>query len=70
MGSLQERIAAYADASANLLALLTELDELRERVRKAQLSTIVTPKRGPSSCSRRALVYRAGLISTPASINR
>jgi hypothetical protein len=35
MDSLQKRIAAYADASANLLARLNELDELRERVKKA-----------------------------------
>jgi hypothetical protein len=35
MDSLQKRIAAYADASANLLAQLNELDELRERVKKA-----------------------------------
>jgi flagellar biosynthesis/type III secretory pathway chaperone len=39
MGSLRERITAFADASANLLAQLNELDELRERVRKAQRST-------------------------------
>jgi hypothetical protein len=38
MGSLRERIAAYVDVSANLLTQLNELDELRERVRKAQLS--------------------------------
>jgi hypothetical protein len=35
MDSLQNRIAAYAAASANLLAQLNELDELRERVKKA-----------------------------------
>ena len=35
MGTLQERIAAYADASANLLIQLIELDKLREQVRKA-----------------------------------
>ena len=38
MGTLQERIAAYADASANLLIQLIELDKLREQVRKAELS--------------------------------
>jgi hypothetical protein len=38
MDSLRERIAAYVDVSANLLTQLNELDELRERVRKAQLS--------------------------------
>ena len=35
MDSIQKRIAAYADASTNLLAQLNELDELRERVKKA-----------------------------------
>ena len=35
MDSLQKRIEAYADASANLLAQLSELDQLRERVKKA-----------------------------------
>jgi len=34
MGSLQERIAAYANPSANLLTQLKELDELREQVSK------------------------------------
>jgi hypothetical protein len=39
MGSLRERITAYADASANLLTQLNELAELREQVRKAQRPT-------------------------------
>jgi hypothetical protein len=39
MGSLRERIAAYADASANLITQLNELDELREQVSQAQLSS-------------------------------
>jgi hypothetical protein len=38
MGSLRERIAAYANASAQLLVQLEELDRLREQVRQAQLS--------------------------------
>jgi hypothetical protein len=38
MGSLRERIAAYANASSNLLAQLQELDKLRELVRQARLS--------------------------------
>jgi hypothetical protein len=38
MDSLRERIVAYANASANFLAQLNELDELREQVRQAQLS--------------------------------
>jgi hypothetical protein len=44
MGSLQERIAAYADASADLVTQLHELDELRERLRKAQLFAHLCPK--------------------------
>jgi hypothetical protein len=46
MSSLQQRIAAVTDtrfavvinAAANLIAQLRELDRLRDRVRKAQLS--------------------------------
>jgi hypothetical protein len=44
MSSLQERITAYADAFANLLTQLHELDELRERVRKAQLFAHLHPE--------------------------
>jgi hypothetical protein len=57
MGSLQERIAAYADASADLVTQLHELDELRERLRKAQLFAHLCPKalrgKGPPA-SRKA----------------
>ena len=38
MGSLQRRIAAVTDTTANLIAQLRELDRLREQVRKALLS--------------------------------
>jgi hypothetical protein len=38
MSSLQRRIAAVTDTTANLIAQLRELDRLREQVRKAQLS--------------------------------
>jgi hypothetical protein len=38
MSSIKQRIAAYAAACANLVTQMNELDELRERVRKAQLS--------------------------------
>ena len=44
MGSLQERLAAYANASANLLTQLKELDELREQVKKAKKLSTATPK--------------------------
>jgi hypothetical protein len=38
MSSFEQRITAYAAATANLLTQMNELDQLRERVRKAQLS--------------------------------
>jgi hypothetical protein len=38
MSSLQRRIAAVTDTTANLIAQLRELDRLREEVRKALLS--------------------------------
>jgi hypothetical protein len=38
MGSLNERIAADAHTSADLIAQFNELTGLRERLRKAQLS--------------------------------
>jgi hypothetical protein len=38
MSSLLQRIAAVADTTANLIAQLTELNRLRDRVRKTQLS--------------------------------
>jgi hypothetical protein len=57
MGSLEDRIAAYADTTANLIAQLTELTELREQVRKAQLSARdhgEPKKQRPVSANRRA----------------
>jgi hypothetical protein len=48
----QQRLTAVTDATANLIAQLSELNELRERVRKAQLS--VRRIRRPSSRKRRA----------------
>ena len=58
MGSLQERLAAYANASANLLTQLKELDELREQVKKAKKLSTATPKplkQRPANFCRRAL---------------
>ena len=58
MGSLQERIAAYANPSANLLTQLKELDELREQVKKAKKLSTATPKpqmQRPANFCRRAL---------------
>ena len=44
MSSIKQRIAAYAATSANLLTQMNELEELRERVRKAQLSEATDAK--------------------------
>jgi hypothetical protein len=62
MGSLQERIAACANTSANLLAQLIELDELREQVRKAELSPTIPrrPLKRPASVCRRILAPSDG----------
>jgi hypothetical protein len=38
MSPIQRRIATIASTAANLIAQLCELNELRERIRKAQLS--------------------------------
>jgi hypothetical protein len=57
MGSLQERIAACA----NLLAQLKELDQLRDRVKKAEKSCAATPK--PSK-RRRAKLSPVGTPRT------
>jgi hypothetical protein len=51
MTFLQQRLVAVADATASLIAQLDELNELRERVRKAQLS--VRRPRRTSSRKRR-----------------
>ena len=66
MGSLQERIAALTAASANLLTQLNELDELRERVRKAQLLAHCGRKpldRRPARVSRRGRGVSIGVAS-------
>jgi hypothetical protein len=56
MGSFEQRIAALAAVSANLITLLKELDQLRELVREAQLSRVrpKRPKQRPASVNRRA----------------
>jgi hypothetical protein len=46
MRTLQERLAAITDATANLKAQLRELDRLREHVRKAELR-IAGPRPSP-----------------------
>jgi hypothetical protein len=62
MGSLQERIAAYANTSANLLTELKELDKLRELITKAKKLSAARPiplKQKPASFCRRASTSRA-----------
>jgi hypothetical protein len=60
MSSLRKRIAACAKASANLLAQLNELDELREQVRKAERSLAMPkPLKRPVSISRRVIAASA-----------
>jgi hypothetical protein len=62
VGSLQERITAYANASASLLAQLKELDELRSRIKKAKKLSNATPKplkQKPACLYRRAATSRA-----------
>jgi len=44
MSSLQKRIAAITDTTANLVAQLRELDRLREQVRIARLSARKSPQ--------------------------
>jgi hypothetical protein len=44
MNSLQRRIAAVTDTTADLIAQLRELDRLREQVRKALLSAQKSPQ--------------------------
>jgi hypothetical protein len=48
MRSLQRRIAAVTDTTANLIAQLRELDRLREQVRKALLSAQKSPQPKPA----------------------
>jgi hypothetical protein len=57
MSNLQQRIAAATNSTANLIAQLRELDLLRERVRKAELSAkrAPRPKRRNGNAARRSL---------------
>ena len=62
MGSLKERIAAYANASAKLIAQLKELDNLREQVKRAKKLYNAIPKslkQRSTSSSRRTSTRRA-----------
>jgi hypothetical protein len=62
MGSLEERIAAYANASAKLITQLKELDNLREQVKRAKALYHAIPrllKQRPARSDRRAPTHRA-----------
>jgi hypothetical protein len=62
MGSLEERITAYATACAKLITQLRELDSLRERLKKAKERYNAIPKRlkrRPANSDRRAHTSRA-----------
>jgi hypothetical protein len=48
MSTLQERLAAITDTTANLKAQFRELDRLREHVRKAELR--IAAQRATQSC--------------------
>jgi hypothetical protein len=54
MSSLQQRLAAVTDTITNLIAQLRELDRLRERVRKAEISAgrWLPPKRRKKGAGR------------------
>jgi hypothetical protein len=58
---LQQRLAAITDTAANLKAQLSELDELRERIRKAELVWRLpqVDRRIQRSMSRRAARQRS-----------
>jgi hypothetical protein len=58
MGTLQRRVDAYTNMSANLITQLNELDQLRERVRKLSLRLANARKRRARR-SQRALAPNA-----------
>jgi hypothetical protein len=51
MSLLQQRLAALTEGTANLITQLSELNELRERVRKAQLSAQRPQKKNAHSAA-------------------
>jgi hypothetical protein len=59
MNSLQQRLAALTDTTANLKAQLCELNELRERVEKELLSA----RKSPPSSSGASRSNNANTIS-------
>jgi hypothetical protein len=56
MSSLQRRIVAITHTTANLIVQLRELDRLRERVRKAQLSARRSRRITPQDRGDRSLI--------------
>ena len=75
MRSLQRRIAAVSDTTANLIAELRELDRLREQVREALLSVRKSqqPKRrnghGAKSTDRKCALGRGGSAESAAAVH-
>ncbi len=75
MRSLQRRIAAVSDTTANLIAELRELDRLREQVREALLSVRKSqqPKRrngnGAKSTDRKPALGRGGSAESAAAVH-
>jgi hypothetical protein len=65
MSSLQRRIAAVTDTTANLIAQLRELDRLREQVRKALLSA----RKSPQPKRRNGTALSHGLIRNRPTVN-
>ena len=64
MGDLQDRLTAVTESAANLVAQLTELNHLRERVRKA--SEIAVPETHVVMAATPVLIWRAAAINSPA----
>ncbi len=75
MRSLQRRIAAVSDTTANLIDQLRELDRLREQVREALLSVRKSqqPKRrnghGAKSTDRKPALGRGGSFESAAAVH-
>jgi hypothetical protein len=65
MSSLQRRIAAVTETTANLVAQLRELDRLREEVRIALLSARKSPQ--PKLRNGNGAIPRSHRKSTPES---
>ena len=76
MSPLEQRIVAVIDSTANLIALLRELDELREQVRKAlavsqesATTTRLNHSRGSNNNERRVARRDKRVRLSPRCIN-